>query len=418
MQRPGLVCLSVQVADRLLPSGWPERLALMRAGEKGWVWGKLSFWWPASARQAAGSKRGRIYPDIIGGTETGMPLMSPHQRKSPWPVCLLLPLLALGAAVPLPAASPPLPVRDRLPGAPTEEGEEDADLRSARKLVEQLASEKFAERERASELLEAMGVTALKALRPAARSEDLETRRRAIRLIAAIKAGLPGVAQVRALGQVVNFGGIDDPKTTLIEAMELMSKTFNVSLDVNEQAFKKDGLKDPLNCQITESNPLPPMKAPLQTVLKKILARVPAPSGATYLLRKDSVEITTCAAIRRELKIEKGAELLPLVWEHFGEDPLVEVLDTLAEASGYNVVLDARVRGKARGTLVTARLLNVPVDTAVRVVADMAGLAVFRQNNVFYVTTPENVARLQKETLDRRGLPVRVEIYPPLLILP
>jgi hypothetical protein len=52
------------------------------------------------------------------------------------------------------------------------------------------------------------------------------------------------------------------------------------------------------------------------------------------------------------------------------------------------------------------------------VVADMAGLAVFRQNNVFYVTTPENVARLQKETPDRRGLPARVEIYPPLLILP
>jgi hypothetical protein len=60
------------------------------------------------------------------------------------------------------------------------------------------------------------------------------------------------------------------------------------------------------------------------------------------------------------------------------------------------VVLDARVEDK--GALkVTALLRNVPVETAVEVLADMAGLAVVQRGNVLYVTSTENAAKLLKE---------------------
>ena len=47
--------------------------------------------------------------------------------------------------------------------------------------------------------------------------------------------------------------------------------------------------------------------------------------------------------------------------------------------------------------MVTARLANVPVDTALRVLADMAGLKVVRMENVFYITSAENAEKLEKE---------------------
>ncbi len=59
-------------------------------------------------------------------------------------------------------------------------------------------------------------------------------------------------------------------------------------------------------------------------------------------------------------------------------------------------MLDARV-GEAAKVPVSAELTNVPLDTAVRLLADMAGLKSVQIDNVVYVTTPANAAVLQKE---------------------
>jgi uncharacterized protein (TIGR03067 family) len=55
-------------------------------------------------------------------------------------------------------------------------------------LIRQLGSSQFAEREAASRRLEAIGETALEALRKAAKSNDVEVRRRAEQVIEAIEA--------------------------------------------------------------------------------------------------------------------------------------------------------------------------------------------------------------------------------------
>jgi hypothetical protein len=217
--------------------------------------------------------------------------------------------------------------------------------------------------------------------------------------------------------------GYDDPKTTLGEALDSLSKIFRVPFDVDVKAFAADKVADVQRYEICNPNPIPPMKTSLAVVLKRVLARVPAASGATFLIRKDYVEITTSDAVRRELGLpsptgkEKASEvppLPPLVFEEFNMVPLVRSLRDVAEDTGVNVVVDPRVEKKA--TLeVTATLRNVPVRTAVEVLADMGELAVVQRNNVIYVTSPKNAKRLlegQRWSTGLLELPRKAEPQP------
>src|SRR6516162_9138639 len=86
---------------------------------------------------------------------------------------LLLVLLA-GLAIAL-AASLPMPAG------------ETADAGKINKLIEQMGSGTFAEREKATRELDAIGVPALEALRKAATSEDAEIKRRAQELLSGIE---------------------------------------------------------------------------------------------------------------------------------------------------------------------------------------------------------------------------------------
>ncbi len=199
-----------------------------------------------------------------------------------------------------------------------------------------------------------------------------------------------------ALQTVVDFGGFDDPKTTVVEALDALGKIYNVRFDINDKAFAADNVKEVLKYEIAAPNPVPPMKAPLGMVLAKVLARIPNESGTAVMIRKGTLEITTKKAIKAELGIAEHRPLLPLVYEDFEDKSLAAALRTLATASGYSVVLDRKAAGD-KAAKVTAGLHNVPVDTAVKVLADMADLGVVRLDNVFYVTSREKAARLQAE---------------------
>src|SRR5262245_27398844 len=100
--------------------------------------------------------------------------------------------------------------------------------------------------------------------------------------------------------------------------------------------------------------PIPPMKASLAAVVNRVLSRIPAASGACYLVRKDHIEITTGAAARQELGLPKwsGKEgeappPLRLVSHEVSKLPLEGALGAVADAGGYNVVLDARCEKQA-----------------------------------------------------------------------
>ena len=141
------------------------------------------------------------------------------------------------------------------------------------------------------------------------------------------------------------------------------------------------------------------MKTSLRKVLTKILARLPTPSGATFLIRKDHVEITTERAVRRELGLPPARKpdqpMVQLVWQEFNKLPLEAALRRIADDLDVNVVLDSRVEEKAN-VKVTASLHNVSLEAALKVLNNTAGLAVVKIENVYYVTSPENAAKLAK----------------------
>lgn len=211
----------------------------------------------------------------------------------------------------------------------------------------------------------------------------------------------------QVLATTVDTGGLDDPKTTLLEALDQYAKVHRVSFDVRERAFKAEGLNDVLKTYVAET-PIPPMRATLAMVINKVLARVPVASGACFLVRDDIIEITTGAAVRDELGLPrwtatKEGELPPplhLISREIHKLPLARALEAVASASGANVVLDSRCE-KQGETVVSAKLLNVTAATAVEVLADQAGLDVVRIENVYYVTSEENAERLRKRHAQR-----------------
>jgi hypothetical protein len=200
-----------------------------------------------------------------------------------------------------------------------------------------------------------------------------------------------------ALNRTVKCGGFEDPKTTLIEALDILANRYDLPFDINETAFKFEMLPDVAKTEIAQPNAIPEMTAPLGAVLKKVLARVPVPSGATYVVRRDTIEITTVEALRKEIWGEDyRGPMLPLVRSNFEKLPLRDALRELAQQAEYNIVLDSSVDDEAAKTPVTARLRNAPLDTAVRLLADMAGLRVVQTANVLYVTTPEKAEALRE----------------------
>ena len=69
----------------------------------------------------------------------------------------------------------------------------------------------------------------------------------------------------------------------------------------------------------------------------------------------------------------------------------------LATDTGANLIVDPRLKEKAK-VPVTLKLDDVPLETAVRLLADVADLRAVRMSNVLYVTTPERAKVLREDS--------------------
>ena len=58
------------------------------------------------------------------------------------------------------------------------------------------------------------------------------------------------------LAQHVDFAGFDDPKTSLQEALQHLNDRYDINFDVDEVAFKEEGIADVLGTRIAEERPL------------------------------------------------------------------------------------------------------------------------------------------------------------------
>jgi hypothetical protein len=238
-----------------------------------------------------------------------------------------------------------------------------------------------------------------------------------ILIILAACLGLLWGAQVQAQGdlsplgdviadrlvQRVDFPGIEeDPELPLIQVLERFTKLYRVPFQINEKAFKfENPAADIPQICITERGAIRAIpNARLDRVLRQVLYRIPSSSGASFLVRSDHVEITTIEFVQAEFWDWQHAKgpLLPLVHATIERRPLREALRTLADRADFNILLD--VRASAARNLVTGRFRNVPLDTAVALLADQADLSPVLVDNVLYVTTPRHakflLARAEK----------------------
>jgi hypothetical protein len=207
----------------------------------------------------------------------------------------------------------------------------------------------------------------------------------------------------RKLSVTVDFAGVDDPKATLDSVLKDLAKRNELVFEVNEKAFQFAGLRDVRATHLVyDDYPLPPLKAvSVAYVLQKVLDHVPN-TFATYINRGHCIEITTKEARDSEVSPDpdRGPKF-PVVTADFAKQPLEDALKKLSNVTGYNIVLDARAGDKARAQI-TADLADVPLDTAVRILADMSDLKAVLLDNVLYVTAKENAENLQSEYRQRR----------------
>jgi hypothetical protein len=123
---------------------------------------------------------------------------------------------------------------------------------------------------------------------------------------------------------------------------------------------------------------------PLRAALMKLLRK----HDLTHVLVGDTVLITTSSKAA-------DRQLGQTVSVNVPTEPFRDELKRLARQTGANLVLDPRM-SKEGQTRVTLRLDEVPLDTAVELLADQAGLRAVRLNNVLYVTSEERAAKLRK----------------------
>jgi hypothetical protein len=222
-------------------------------------------------------------------------------------------------------------------------------------------------------------------------------------------------AEVRArLAEVVSFAGFDDPKTTLEEAIDMMTKRYNFKCIINQAAFKdlEGGVE---KVEIATPNSLSPMRAPLSSVMRKILARIPSASEATFVINKGVIEVTTVEELRkREMEPEPRPIAAARVREIFDrlnsrihfpgfDDPkttLAEALDVLEKRYNLSIEVHERAFLKAQVENVLATEIAAPKalpplkdasvsEVLVAVMKRVPGRAVYavRPDGVIEITT-------------------------------
>jgi hypothetical protein len=124
-----------------------------------------------------------------------------------------------------------------------------------------------------------------------------------------------------------------------------LARHHNVTFDINEEAFKRDGIRNVGSIKVAET-PIPKMaNTRLSEVLPMILAQVPAPSGATFFIHFDAIEITT----RKEVtcsyldEIRYRMKIITSLADPF-DPPVKDVCSLIAEIAEWKAALTDRVR--------------------------------------------------------------------------
>jgi len=215
----------------------------------------------------------------------------------------------------------------------------------------------------------------------------------------------PTVALLERLGKPTD---IEQPiEMPLVEFAEYLTQKFGVTALINEKAFKTFGVTDPKETRIKVAAR---KGLPLNVVLRHALDEI----DATFLVRRAHIEIVPTAFAARETKNHVGEEMgegrlkEPLVSVIFKEKAFNEAIAELAEENDLTVIV-APQSGDARMGFVTARLLNIPADVALELLALQCDLRVIRKGNAFLITSRDHANELFGERLEKEKQQIEVE---------
>jgi hypothetical protein len=255
-------------------------------------------------------------------------------------------------------------------------------------------------------------------------------------------------APVQALLKTITFKGIKGEKS-FQDALDDLAQENHVAFQIDDRAFFAEGIKPEAlaKTDLGKDGDISPMKGTLGRVLRVLLTRIPAPSGATFMVRPDHIEITTgkfqnaqINTTRPEIDpLRKKRVQVPalsantaiglpgnppqtvcidpeaddsdqprtiqvaLVSLSLDKQPIAEAARQIRLQSNLNVVLDPALDDKKVQMPLTVTLLNNPADSAVQVLAEMADLDVVWTDNTFFVTSKEKAERLNKKWPNRRA---------------
>jgi hypothetical protein len=196
----------------------------------------------------------------------------------------------------------------------------------------------------------------------------------------------------------VTFEG-DLTQTSLSELTATLARKYEINIIVREEAFREAGVDN-----VADRKPLLGISRLDGLPLYRFLTLVLGTMGAVPMVRNDYIEILPREAALKEVGLVEAVNeatntrdpdamnkaqarlALPLVNVVAADKPLPDVLAELARVYDLNVVIDARLQKDLRGVILSERLLNVPADTALELLAGQAGLTVARKGNTFRVT--------------------------------
>ncbi len=199
--------------------------------------------------------------------------------------------------------------------------------------------------------------------------------------------------------QRVTFEG-DLTQTSLGELLGILGKKYEINFVIREEAFNELA-----QAGVVDKKPHLWVARLDGVSLHRFLTLTLGSMGVVPMVRNDHVEIVPRETALKEVGLVEAineatlagdpeavnkaqARLsLPLVNVVVKDEPLPVVLAELARVYDLNIVTDARVQKDVRGVVLTERLLNVPADTALELLASQAGLNVVRKGNTFRITS-------------------------------
>ena len=228
-------------------------------------------------------------------------------------------------------------------------------------------------------------------------------------------------AILQALGSEVQV-----PETTnivdvpLFELLQDISKRYKLTFIVNEDSFRQAGVEN-----IREARPRLAATQLRGLSGHQFLRVILDSMGATYLVRNNAVEIVSTAYAAKVTKAsasqnESGQTQLdePLVSAVFKEVPLGEAVAKIAETYDLTALVSPQA-GDARTGPVSARLLNVPADRALELLALQADLRLVKKGNAYLLTSQNHAAGLAEERLEKERQKIELErlreapVFPP-----